>query len=172
LPVTAIRADDADNALAVGASEMTSIPYTDLGGCRILVVDDEHDARTLIERILAQCNATVITAASAAEGIEAVRRHRPHLVVSDIGMPGEDGYEFLAKLRQLSDAEGGDTPAVALTAFARSEDRRRALMAGFQMYLPKPVESAELLAVASNLFTASRRGKANVPGRPNSLPER
>ena len=74
-------------------------------------------------------------------------------------MPGEDGYEFLVKLRQLPDAEGGDTPAVALTALARSEDRRRALMAGFQMHLPKPVEPAELLAVAANIFAASRRGK-------------
>ena len=80
------------------------------------------------------------------------------MVLSDIGMPGEDGYEFLAKLRQLSDAEGGDTPAVALTAFARAEDRRRALMAGFQMHLPKPVEPAELLAVVFNLRSSSRRG--------------
>jgi CheY-like chemotaxis protein len=65
-------------------------------------------------------------------------------------------------LRQLSDAEGGNTPAVALTAFARSEDRRRALMAGFQMHLPKPVEAAEILAVASNLYAASRRAKART----------
>ena len=132
----------------------------DLRGFHVLVVDDEADARILIQRILAKCNATVTTAASAAEGLEAVKKHRPDMVLSDIGMPGEDGYEFLAKLRQLSDADGGDTPAVALTAFARSEDRRRALMAGFQMHLPKPVEPAELLAVASNLFAASRRGKS------------
>ena len=69
----------------------------------------------------------------------------------------EDGYEFLVKLRQLSDAEGGDTPAVALTAFARPEDRRRALMAGFQMHLSKPIEPAELLAVASTFCVANRR---------------
>jgi CheY-like chemotaxis protein len=79
------------------------------------------------------------------------------MVLSDIGMPVEDGYEFLAKLRQLPDAEGGDTPAVALTAFARAEDRRRSLMAGFQMHLAKPVEPVELLAVVANLFAASRR---------------
>jgi CheY-like chemotaxis protein len=95
-------------------------------------------------------------------GLEAVKRHRPDMILSDVGMPGEDGYEFLAKLRRLSDAEGGDTPAVALTAFARSDDRRRALMAGFQMHLPKPVEPAELLAVTSNLHAASRRAKARA----------
>ena len=123
------------------------------------MVDDEADARSLIQHILKKCNATVTTAANAAEGIAAVKQHHPDMILSDIGMPVEDGYEFLAKLRQLSDAEGGDTPAVALTAFARSEDRRRALMAGFQMHLPKPVEAAELLAVASNLSVASRRAK-------------
>ena len=126
------------------------------------MIDDEADARMLIQHILTKCNATVTTAASAAEGLEAVKQHRPDMILSDIGMPGEDGYEFLAKLRQLPDAEGGDTPAVALTAFARSEDRRRALMAGFQMHLPKPVEPAELLAVASNLFAASRRAKSRT----------
>jgi len=84
------------------------------------------------------------------------------MILSDIGMPVEDGYDFLAKLRQLSCAEGGDTPAVALTAFARSEDRRRALMAGFQMHLPKPVEAAELLAVVSNVCASSRRAKART----------
>ena len=126
----------------------------------MLVVDDESDARILIERMLTRCNAKVTTAASAAEALDAVKQHHPDMVLSDVGMPGEDGYEFLSKLRRLSDAEGGDTPAVALTAFARSEDRRRALMAGFQMHLPKPVEPAELLAVASNIFAARRRSKS------------
>ena len=126
----------------------------------MLVVDDEADARNLIQHILTKCSAKVTTAASAAEGLAAVKKHLPDMILSDIGMPVEDGYEFLAKLRQLSDAEGGDTPAVALTAFARSEDRRRALMAGFQMHLPKPVETAELLAVASNICATSRRAKS------------
>jgi CheY-like chemotaxis protein len=123
------------------------------------VVDDETDARVLIQRILERAHATVTTATSSAEALEAVKQKRPDMILSDVGMPDEDGYEFLAKLRQRSDAEGGDTPAVALTAFARSEDRRRALMAGFQMHLPKPVEPVELLAVVSNIFAASRRGK-------------
>ena len=83
------------------------------------------------------------------------------MVLSDIGMPGEDGYAFLLKLRQLPSADGGDTPAVALTAYARAEDRRRALMTGFQMHLPKPVEPAELLAVVSNIFASVRRSRSN-----------
>jgi CheY-like chemotaxis protein len=136
-----------------------STPCPDLRGFHVLVIDDEPDARILIERILTRCNATVTTAADAQEALQAVKQHHPDMVLSDIGMPVEDGYQFLAKLRRLSNAEGGDTPAVALTAFARSDDRRRALMAGFQMHLPKPVEPAELLAVASNIFTASRHSK-------------
>jgi CheY-like chemotaxis protein len=138
------------------------MPVPDLRGFHVLVIDDESDARTLIQRILTRCNATVTTAASAAEGLDAVKRVRPDMIISDIGMPSEDGYEFLARLRQLSDAEGGDTPAVALTAFARAEDRRRALMAGFQMHLPKPVEPAELIAVAANLCAATRRANARA----------
>jgi CheY-like chemotaxis protein len=141
-----------------GLASPVSIP--DLGGFHVLVVDDEGDARVLIQRILARSNATVTTASSAAEAIEMVRLHHPDMVLSDIGMPVIDGYEFLANLRQLPDADGGDIPAVALTAFARAEDRRRALMAGFQMHLPKPVEPAELLAVVSNIRAANRRGKS------------
>jgi PAS domain S-box-containing protein len=160
LPLTVLHTQQDAPTLTPALTSVASIPSPDLRGFHVLVVDDEADARNLIERILTRCNATVITAASAQEGLEAVKRHHPDMVLSDIGMPIEDGFQFLAKLRQLPDAEGGDTPAVALTAFARSEDRRRALMAGFQMHLPKPVELAELLAVASNIFTASRRSKS------------
>ena len=165
LPLTVIRGGDADAAsLTPAPAPASTLPAPDLRGFRVLVVDDEADARFLIQRVLTRCNATVTAAASAAEGIAAVREQRPDMILSDIGMPIEDGYEFLAKLRQLPDTQGGDTPAVALTAFARPEDRRRALMAGFQMHLPKPVEPAELLAVASNIFAASRRGKPFAQG--------
>ncbi len=159
LPLTAIHADRTEAALTPAPSAAEPIVFPDLSGFHVLVVDDEPDARTLIQRILERAHVTITTAASAAEGIEAVRRHQPDMVLSDIGMPHEDGYEFLIKLRQLPDAQGGDTPAVALTAFARSEDRRRALLAGFQMHLPKPVEPAELLAVVANIYNSSRRGK-------------
>jgi PAS domain S-box-containing protein len=161
LPLAAIHRNPNDSTLTPAASPEVPPPLPDLHGFHVLVVDDEPDARTLVQRILARSNATVTIAASAAEGIEAVRRHRPDMVLSDIGMPLEDGYEFLTKLRQLSDAEGGDTPAVALTAFARPEDRRRALMAGFQMHLPKPIEAVELLAIVANLHAARRRVKSH-----------
>jgi CheY-like chemotaxis protein len=162
LPLMASRRDDVEPILTPAPSAAAAGANPDLRGFHVLVVDDEADARNLIQHILKKCNATITTAASAAEGLDAVKRHRPDMILSDIGMPGEDGYEFLAKLRQLSDAEGGDTPAVALTAFARSDDRRRALTAGFQMHLPKPVEPAELLAVVTNLHAASRRAKARA----------
>jgi PAS domain S-box-containing protein len=157
LPMTALQLDDSQRIFANGVANEAAFASPDLTGFQVLVVDDEADARTLIQTILHGCNATVSTASSAAEGFRAVRKHRPDLIFSDIGMPVEDGYEFLVKLRQLSDAEGGDTPAVALTAFARAEDRRRALMAGFQMHLAKPIEPAELLAVASTFCVANRR---------------
>jgi CheY-like chemotaxis protein len=131
-----------------------------LQGLKVLVVDDEADTRTLVKRVMESNKATVFTADSAAAGLEALRRERPQVLLCDIGMPGEDGYQLLEKIRALPESEGGSTPAVALTAFARSEDRRRALMAGFQLHVPKPVEPAELLAVVANLSGASRRANA------------
>jgi len=157
LPLSALHGEDTQSARMTTSSSAASTSSPDLSGFHVLVVDDEADARALIETVLNRSNATVSTASSAAEGFQAVRQHRPDLILSDIGMPTEDGYEFLVKLRQLSDSEGGDTPAVALTAFARPEDRRRALMAGFQMHLSKPIEPAELLAVASTFCVANRR---------------
>jgi CheY-like chemotaxis protein len=162
LPLTVIHQDNVEPILTPAPSTAAAGDQPDLHGFHVLVIDDEADARALIQHILTECNATVTTAASAEEGIVAVKKHHPDMILSDIGMPVEDGYEFLARLRQLSDAEGGDTPAVALTAFARSEDRRRALMSGFQMHLPKPVEPAELLAVAANICTTGRRANART----------
>jgi CheY-like chemotaxis protein len=133
------------------------IDFPSFDGFKILVVDDERDASTVIRRVLERCNADINTASSADEAFELVRRLRPDLILSDIGMPRQDGYQFLSRVRALSHEEGGDTPAIAITAFARSDDRRRALMAGFQMHLPKPVEPAELIAVVANQFQAYRR---------------
>ena len=160
LPLRGVQFDEAERVLTPAPAAAAAGPRPDLSGFHVLVIDDEADARALIQHILTKCNATVTTASSAAEGREAIKQHHPDMILSDIGMKDEDGYEFLAKLRQLSDADGGNTPAVALTAFARSEDRRRSLLAGFQMHLPKPIESAELLAVAVNLRAASRRAKS------------
>ncbi|MDB5328250.1 MAG: Histidine kinase [Phycisphaerales bacterium] len=161
LPLRVAHSNEAVAPLTPAPSPAEAVAFPDLRGFHVLVVDDEADARRLIERILTKCHVTVTTAASAAEGIQAVRRHHPDMILSDIGMPGEDGYSFLTQLRQLPDTEGGDTPAVAITAFARSEDRRRALMAGFQMHLPKPMEAAELIAIVANIYAASRRNRAS-----------
>jgi signal transduction histidine kinase len=126
-------------------------PALNLLGLRVLVVDDEADARETLEQILRHCDAEVRTAASAAEALPLLQAWRPHVLLSDIGMPGEDGYSLIRRVRELPPERGGKTPAVALTAFARSEDRRRALSAGFQMHLAKPVEINELATVVVNL---------------------
>jgi PAS domain S-box-containing protein len=123
----------------------------DLRGIRILVVDDEPDARETLRQILEHCNGEVETADSAAEAIRKLEAWRPDVLLSDIGMPGEDGYELIRRVRELPPERGGRTPAAALTAFARGEDRRRALRAGFQMHLAKPVEIQELATVVASL---------------------
>ncbi|ATB31908.1 PAS domain-containing protein [Melittangium boletus] len=123
----------------------------ELEGLRLLLVDDEADTREYLRTLLEGCRARVDTAASAAEGLETLLRTRPHLLVSDIGMPGEDGYSFIRKVRSLPASQGGRIPAVALTAYARAEDRTRALLAGFKAHVPKPIERSELLAVLISL---------------------
>lgn len=122
-----------------------------LQGLRVLTVDDEPDARELVRRILSRCGAEVDVAASGEEALLIIPKRRPHVLVMDIGMPGEDGYSAIRRVRQLSLTDGGDVPAIALTAFARSEDRRRAVLAGFQMHMSKPVEPAELVAMVASL---------------------
>lgn len=128
-----------------------------LDGVRVLFVDDDEDSRDLGAHILSQHRAEVIPAGSAREALDALKRERPTVLVSDIGMPGEDGYELIAKVRELGDEGGGGTPAVALTAFAHPDDRRRALLAGFQVHLPKPVDPVELVAAVAAL--AGRTGR-------------
>jgi len=122
-----------------------------LEGITVLAVDDEPDARNLLKRVLEECGARVFVAASAAEGLAIVLRERPDMIVSDIGMPSEDGYAFIRQVRKLKPEEGGRTPAAALTAFARAEDRTRALRAGYQTHVAKPVEPTELTAVVASL---------------------
>ncbi len=128
----------------------------ELAGIRVVAVDDDADARKLLETVLTRCHAQVTMAKTAAEALEAVRRERPDVLLSDVEMAGEDGYGLIAKVRALPPEEGGNTPAAALTAYARVEDRTRALRAGFQLHVPKPVEPSELLAVVVNL---AKRGK-------------
>jgi signal transduction histidine kinase/ActR/RegA family two-component response regulator len=120
-----------------------------LSGIRVLVVDDEGDARALVRRILGECGAEVAVASSADEAMQLVEGFRPDILVSDVGMPDRDGYDLIRQVRGRVAAKA--LPAVALTAFARSEDRRRALLAGFQTHVAKPVDPAELVAVVASL---------------------
>ncbi|AUX31214.1 MULTISPECIES: response regulator [Sorangium] len=130
----------------------------ELEGLNVLVVDDEDDTRELLVTMLEQCGSHVTAVASTAEALLALKALRPDVLVSDIAMPGEDGYALIRKIRALPSASGGRTPAVALTAYARTEDRTRALRAGFNTHVPKPIEPAELLAVLANI--AGSRGEA------------
>jgi CheY-like chemotaxis protein len=113
----------------------------------VLVVDDEPDARLLVREILHLHGAVVVMASSAAEARARLADTRPDVIVSDIGMPDEDGYAFIRHVR----ADGGRTPAVALTAYATQQDAERAFVAGFQKHVIKPVEPAQLVSVVANL---------------------
>lgn len=163
LPLRAVREDvslDENGARTISDRPNPKL----LEGLRILVVDDEADARDLVETLLTGYGATVKSSASAADALEVlqstVSENRFDVLVSDIGLPDEDGNSLIRKIRNLEEAEVGRIPAVALTAYGRSVDRIRALSAGFQMHVPKPVEAVELATVIAAL---TRR-----PGMPSS----
>jgi signal transduction histidine kinase/ActR/RegA family two-component response regulator len=139
------------------AAEAPPAPDVSLIGVRVLVVDDEADARDLLLEVLSRHGASVSLASSAAEAFECLQRDRPNVLVADVGMPGEDGYSLLARIRALPVDAGGKTPALALTAFARTEDRTRALAAGFDLHLPKPADPSELAVAVSTLAARSPR---------------
>lgn len=126
-------------------------PFPELRGLRVLVVEDEADARDLLVALLEQRAVDVRAAASSAEGLEHLTGWTPDVILSDIGMPIEDGFSFIQKVRALPRDRGGRTPAVALTAYARTEDRRRAMLAGFDMHLAKPIDPDELTLVLARL---------------------
>ena len=117
---------------------------------RVLVVEDEPDARALVRRVLADCDAEVRTAGSVEEALELLRTGTPDVLVSDIGMPDQDGYDLIRRVRLMGNGFR-ELPAVALTAYARAEDRNRALDAGYQVHVAKPVEPAELVTTVANL---------------------
>ncbi|MCE3263185.1 MAG: domain S-box protein [Pseudoduganella sp.] len=137
---------------------LPDIGLRDLGGLKVLLVDDEPDARDLISRILRDCNCSVQAAGNAAEAMALARGGRYDLLLSDIGMPEVDGFELLARIRALGPGRGGSLPAIALTAFARPEDRLRAMEAGFLDHVPKPIEPSELVATISRVALASQGG--------------
>jgi PAS domain S-box-containing protein len=146
--------------------EMTVL---DLSGVNVLVVDDDRDARELIKRILSDCGASVRIAASARDAFALFRERAPDLLISDLGMPEVDGFELLDWVRHLGREEGGQVPAIALTAFARSEDRLSALEAGFSAHISKPVEPSELIATVASVVGPSsplaNRASASIAGR-------
>jgi len=144
---------------ASGAVKSTASPgnHTDLpnaqnladirfDGLRVLVVDDERDASDIVRRVLEPLGASVSSAISASEGFDLVQRISPQVLLCDIGMPDEDGYSLLRRVRKLSPQQGGDVPAIAVTAFARAEDQQHAIIAGFQLHLAKPFEAEQLIA--------------------------
>ncbi|PLZ89559.1 hypothetical protein CEN44_12770 [Fischerella muscicola CCMEE 5323] len=122
-----------------------------LSGLKILTVDDEADTREFLQTALEQYGAIVTTAASTREALQLLQQVKPDVLLSDIGMPGEDGYSLIRQLRSLPPEQGGQIPAAALTAYARQEDRKLALDAGFQMHIPKPIEPIQLLIVVARL---------------------
>jgi PAS domain S-box-containing protein len=158
LPLMAVHNDGrpvAHKYTAVGARlDQSSM----LGGLRLLVVDDERDTRELLVLMLSGFGAEVESCASAVEALDLIARAKPDVIISDIEMPGEDGYDFIRRVRKLDARRARNTPAVALTAYARAEDRMRALAAGFQMHVSKPVEPAELAVVIASLAERAGRG--------------
>ncbi len=129
-----------------------------LRGARVLVVDDDHDTREILAVMLTRYGTEVRTAGSAAEALEVFAVWRPDVLVSDIGMPVEDGYVLIGKIRRLPSEEGADVPAIALTAFAAAQDKEKALEAGFQKHLSKPVEPVQLAREVARILGRSEEG--------------
>jgi len=154
LPLRAVRvaATEPEQVKPMVTDEVPTSSYLpSLEGLRVLVVDDEPDARELLTTVLEEYKAQVIAVATSGEALEAIKQLQPNVLVSDIGMPGEDGYALIRRVRALDGERGGRIPAIALTAYARAEDRTQALLAGFQQHVPKPVDPAELAVVVANL---------------------
>jgi PAS domain S-box-containing protein len=150
-----LRSGDADAVLQT----VDPLAERKLTNRRILLVEDDLDTQELLRTLLEQHGAEVIAVETSRRALAEFRRKRPDLIISDIGMAGENGYDFIRKIRSLSPEEGGHVPAIALTAYAGVSDRRRALLAGFQTHLAKPVEPADLVAVILSLTFAPGDGR-------------
>ncbi len=133
------------------ASSDQAWPLAGLARLRVLVVDDDPDSREVVREVLEQAGAMVVVAGSAHEALQAIEERPPDVLLSDLGMPGEDGYQLMRRVRALDPASGGTVPAAALTAYTQAEDRRAAQEAGFQGYLSKPIDPAELTAAVARL---------------------
>jgi signal transduction histidine kinase/CheY-like chemotaxis protein len=150
-PVTATPANGRVYSQADRSVGLEDVP--DLTGIRVLVVEDDEDARALLAKVLEGQGASVTPVSSAREALDVLAKERIDVLLSDIEMPGTDGYQLIRELRLRPSQQGGSVPAAALTAYARTEDRLRALRAGFQLHLSKPVQPAELITVVASLAT-------------------
>ena len=146
-----------DKAVDVSRDGVSMERVPELKGVSVLIVDDEPETRDLLVEVLSRCGAEVRASSSAHDALEALQSWKADVLVSDIGMPGEDGYDLIRKVRTMDADHGGCIPAVALTAYARGEDRIRALSAGFQMHVSKPVEPVELAAVVASFAWQTRK---------------
>jgi CheY-like chemotaxis protein len=143
-------------------------PVVRLNGLRLLVVDDDEDARDLVQNILTRQGADVSTASSADEALAILATVSPDVLLSDIGMPNVSGYSLIRRIRSLPADRGGDTPAIALTAYARPEDGERAFTAGFQAHVTKPIDPDRLTALVANLAGTSSGAKSECTPRDGS----
>ncbi|HEX5886603.1 MAG TPA: ATP-binding protein [Pyrinomonadaceae bacterium] len=147
-PVLADRAEE----ITLGHSgEISCADIRSLNGLRVLLVDDEPEARQIISTVITRTGAEVTSCASASEALAKVMEWKPDVILSDIAMPDEDGYSFISKVRTLPRDRGGETPAAALTAYARDVDRRQALAAGYQMHIAKPIGAGQLVSMIARL---------------------
>jgi CheY-like chemotaxis protein len=162
LPIAATPTPAADAAAPPATQEPAPIDTTSLDGVRVLVVDDDEDNRLVVRRLLAAHGAEVSMAGSTAEAVERCERFRPHVLLTDLGMPNQDGFDLLSQVRAWEAASGHTVAAAALTALTRAEDRRRAMSAGFQVHVTKPVEPPELLAVVAGLAGRARHVPAGI----------
>lgn len=157
LPITAMRPlPDATEAVRDAAAPRSPEVEVELDGLHVLAVDDDEDSRRLVQAVLEKAGARVTLATSVEQAMAAFDRELPDVVVSDIGMPGQDGLELIRRIRARPGDRGGQVPAAALTAYARAGDRTRVLSAGFSMHLPKPIEPEELIAVVISLARFAR----------------
>ncbi len=154
LPISVMRAEDVarPERPAFSDVDVSTIELPSLAGVRALVVDDQADARILICRLIEEYGGRCILAESGADALKTIMEEDVNILISDIGMPDFDGYELIRKLRSMHDTRLRNLPAIALTAYARNDDRQRALLAGFQMHVPKPVEPRELIAGIASLL--------------------
>jgi CheY-like chemotaxis protein len=157
LPISLVRQSEQPTLRrqSVG-EEIETLELPELKDVRVLIVDDEVDGRMLMARILEERGARPLCASSAEEGLAALSREHFDVLLSDIGMPDTDGYDFIREVRRLDPLRSRPIPAVAITAYARAEDRQRSLLAGFHMHLSKPVEARELIASIAGLLQLAR----------------